>query len=259
VVTRFQYRLHEVDQIVGGMLFLPATAETIAGFIAAAEAAPEELTTILNVMPAPPMPMIPESLHGQLILFAFMCYAGDAVQGEQALAPFRALAKPLADMVQPMRYPQMYMPEDPDYRPMAVGHTMFLDGVDRDLARVMLDRLEASDAAMRVAQLRVLGGAVARVPVDATAYAHRRRRIMVNLAAFYEGAADRAARQAWLDGFARALDQGDGAAYVNFLGDEGHARVRDAYPGASWERLAAVKRRYDPGNLFHLNQNIAAA
>jgi hypothetical protein len=82
---------------------------------------------------------------------------------------------------------------------------------------------------------------------------------MVNLAAFYEGPEQRGVRQAWVDGFAAALDQGDSSAYVNFLGDEGAARVRDAYPGPTFKRLAAVKRRWDPTNLFHRNQNIPPA
>ena len=103
---------------------------------------------------------------------------------------------------------------------------------------------------------RTHGVAVARVPADATAYAHRSRGMMINLAAFYEGEDDRLAREEWIAGFARALDEGDGAAYVNFLGDEGPARVRDAYPGTTWDRLVEIKRRYDPGNLFRLNQNI---
>ena len=97
---------------------------------------------------------------------------------------------------------------------------------------------------------------MARVPVEATAFAHRHRRIMVNLAAFYDGPADRARRQAWVDDFAAALDQGDTGAYVNFLGDERPDRVRQAYPGSTWHRLVQVKRRYDPGNLFRRNQNI---
>jgi FAD/FMN-containing dehydrogenase len=109
---------------------------------------------------------------------------------------------------------------------------------------------------MRVAQLRVLGGAMARVPVDATAFAHRRSRIMVNLAAFYDGPQDKAKREAWLADFGASIYQGDSSAYVNFLGDEGAARVRDAYPGPTWNRLAAIKARYDPTNLFHLNHNI---
>ena len=109
---------------------------------------------------------------------------------------------------------------------------------------------------MRAAQLRVLGGAMARVPAKATAFAHRRSRIMVNLAAFYDGPADRAVRQAWLSDFAAALQQGDTGAYVGFLVDEGEEWVRKAYPGSTWERLAAVKARYDPANLFHRNQNV---
>ena len=112
---------------------------------------------------------------------------------------------------------------------------------------------------MSVAQLRVLGGAMARVPVEATAFAHRRSRIMVNVAAFYDGPDDRAVREAWVVDFAAALNQADSGAYVNFLGDEGEARVRDAYPGATWDRLRAIKARYDPINLFRLNQNIPPA
>jgi FAD/FMN-containing dehydrogenase len=257
VVTRFQYRLHPVDEIVGGMLVLPATAETVTGFIAAAEAAPEELTTIANVMVAPPMPFLPAELHGQLILMALVCYAGGAAAGELVLAPFRALATPLADMVQPMRYPGLYQPEEEAYHPNAAGQTLFVDKLDAVDAELILERLQHYDAPMRVVQLRVLGGAVARVPVEATAYAHRQRRIMANVAAFYMGPEDKAAREAWVSAFADALRQGDRSAYVNFLGDEGAARVRDAYPGAAWQQLAAIKRRYDPTNLFRVNQNIA--
>jgi Berberine and berberine like len=100
---------------------------------------------------------------------------------------------------------------------------------------------------------------MARVPADATAFAHRRSRIMVNVAAFFEGPDDRAVREAWVRDFAATLDQGDTGAYVGFVGDEGEARVRQAYPGPTWDRLAAVKRRYDPTNLFSLNQNIPPA
>jgi FAD/FMN-containing dehydrogenase len=82
---------------------------------------------------------------------------------------------------------------------------------------------------------------------------------MVNVAAFYNGPADQAVREAWVSDFAATLRQGDGGSYVNFLGDEGEARVRAAYPGATWDRLVAIKRRYDPTNLFRLNQNIPPA
>jgi FAD/FMN-containing dehydrogenase len=172
------------------------------------------------------------------------------------VAPFRALATPIADMLKPMAYAEMFPPEEEEFHPTAVGHTMFVDRVDGETAATILRHLEASDAAVRVAQLRVLGGAMARVPADATAFAHRDSRIMVNLAAFYDGPDDRPRRQAWIDEFAADLLQDDGGAYVNFLGDEGPGRARQAYPGPTWDRLVEIKRRYDPGNLFRLNQNI---
>jgi hypothetical protein len=110
-----------------------------------------------------------------------------------------------------------------------------------------------------VAQLRVLGGAMARVPADATGFAHRTSRIMAVVAAFYDGPEDKDVREAWVDEFAAAIRQEDPGVYVNFLGDEGQARVRSAYPGPTWDRLAAIKARYDPNNLFRLNQNIPPA
>jgi FAD/FMN-containing dehydrogenase len=256
VVTRYHYRLHEVSTIVGGMLVIPATPEVIASFIAEAEAAPEELSTIANVMVAPPMPFLPAEAHGQLIIMAMLVYAGEVGEGERAIAPFRALAEPIADMVRPMPYPEIYPPEEGDYHPTAVGRTMFVDKIDRDVGEMIVEYLLASDAVMRVAQLRVLGGAMARVPAEATAFAHRSSPIMVNVAAFYEGPEDLARREAWVTDFAAALRQREDGAYVGFLGEEGEGRVREAYPGATWERLAGIKGRYDPTNVFRLNQNI---
>jgi hypothetical protein len=256
VATRLRFRLHPVDQVVGGILILPATPEGIAGFIAAAAAAPEALSGIANVMVAPPMPMIPAEVHGQLVIMAMLVHAGDLQAGQRAVAPFRALATPLADLVRPMPYPGIYPPEEGEFHPTAVGHTMFVDTIDQRAAETIIDHLRASDAAVRVAQLRVLGGAMARVPADATAFAHRRSKIMVNLAAFYGGPDDRVVRQRWVEEFAAALRQADQGAYVGFLGDEGQTRVHQAYPGATWKRLVAVKARYDPTNLFRLNQNI---
>jgi FAD/FMN-containing dehydrogenase len=259
VVTRFQFRLHQVDTVVGGMLMLPATPEVIAGFVAEAEAAPEELTTIVNVMPAPPMPFVPADYHGRLVVMALMAYAGDSGPGERVMAPFRALATPVVDMVRSMPYPEIFAPEEEGYHPVAAVRTLFVDTIDEQAAATIVDHLQASDAMMRVAQLRVLGGAVARVPVDATAFAHRRSPMMVNVAAIYEDPDQAATHHRWVTDFAAALHQGDTGAYVGFIGDEGEARVRDAYPEPTWQRLAAIKGRYDPTNLFRLNQNVPPA
>ena len=256
VVTRFHYRLHPVDQIVGGMLMLPATPETIAGAVQASENAPDELSAIINVMPAPPMPFIPPSHHGQLVVMILLCCAANAEDGTRAIAPFRALATPIVDMVRPMRYPEIFPPEDGSYHPKAVGTTLFIDTVDRDVAGTILDHLGRSDASMRVVQLRVLGGAMARIPRDATAFAHRDSRMLAVVVAFYNGPEDRPQRAAWTKASAGALNQGRSGAYVGFMMDDGEASVRSVYPDATWNRLASVKARYDPDNLFRLNHNV---
>jgi hypothetical protein len=241
------------------MLFLPATPDTIASFISLAGSAPDELSAIANVMGAPPMPFIPAELYGKMIIMAMLIYVGDPAEGERVIAPFRSIATPYADMIKPMNYPEIYPPEDNSYHPLAAGRTMFVDSIDRPVAELIFERLQSSTAMMKVAQLRVLGGAMARVPADATAFAHRNSRIMVNLAALYQNPEEKATHEAWVSDFASALEQGDHGVYVNFLGDEGVDRIRAAYPGSTWDRLVAVKSRYDPTNLFHLNQNIPPA
>ena len=197
VVTKFHYRLNELPSFYGGMIVLPATPETVAGFVAAAEAAPEELSTIANVMTAPPMPFLPEDKVGSLVILGMIGFAGDAEAGERAVAPFRALAEPMADFVAAAPYSVLFpeMEGGEEYHPTAAALNLHLDHVDRDVAATIVDFLEKSDATLRVAQLRVLGGAMARVPSDATAYAHRSSKIMVNLAAFYEGPAERPPRR----------------------------------------------------------------
>jgi FAD/FMN-containing dehydrogenase len=259
VVTRFHYRLHEMPSFVGGMLMLPARPQVIADFVAAAQAAPDELSTIANVMPAPPMPMVPEEQHGTVVVMAMLAYAGDVEDAQRAIAPFRALAAPIVDMVRPMPYPEMYPPEAGDYHPIAATRTFFTDDVSVSDGEAVIAHLEASDAMMRAAQIRVLGGAMARVPIDATAYAHRDRRIMVNVAALYQGQDETERHERWAAGFADVLRHDVSGAYVNFLAADGAARIHEAYPGPTWDRLASVKRRYDPDNLFRLNQNISPA
>lgn len=259
VVTRFQFRLHEVDTIVGGMLILHATPDSIAAFIAAAEAAPDELSTIANLMIAPPMPFLPEEHEGKPIIMALMAYTGDTASGEQAFVPFRALG-PLVDMVNPMPYPEIYqftaMDEGPTHE---VARSLFLDRIDREVAETIVAHLQAATAPVAVAQFRVLGGAMARVPAEATAFAHRDRKYMAAIGAVYEDPAETPQYEAWLKAYIDALPQSDSGVYVNFLGDEGAARVHDAYPGSTWDRLTAIKARYDPTNLFRRNQNIPPA
>jgi FAD/FMN-containing dehydrogenase len=254
VVTHFKFRLHEVGTIVGGMLILPATAKVMAAFAAAAEAAPEELSTIVYNMPAPPMPFIPKKYHGQIVSLAMLAYTGNVEEGLRVVAPFRKLAEPIVDRIGPMTYPEIYWPGDPNAHSAYAVRSKFIDRVDERTAQIMLDHLHASTSGMPIAEFRVLGGAMARVPAEATAFAHRSSRIMASFIIQYDNRDEAAIQTAWVTN--AALDQGEGAVYVNFVGDEGEARVHDAYPNATWERLAAIKAKYDPTNLFRRNHNI---
>ncbi len=256
VATRLRFRLHEVDVVLGGMLMLPASAGLIAGLVAAAEAAPEELSVIANILKAPPAPFIPAEQHGKPVVMALMVYAGDVEAGESAIAPIRALATPLADMVRPIRYPQMY--EGPEGPPPAFagGTNVLLDAFSSAAPEAILEHLETSTAPLAAAQLRVLGGAMARVPDGATAFGHRGAKMMVNVAAMYQRPEDGPEHEAWAGSLATALSDGTPAAYVGFLGDDGERGIRRAYPSATLDRLAEVKRRYDPDNVFRLNHNV---
>jgi FAD/FMN-containing dehydrogenase len=258
VATKFRFRLSDVPHFTGGLLVLPATAETVARFVAESEAAPTSVTTIANVMPCPPMPGL-EAHEREVVIFALMAVADEDAAADRAMAPFRSLATPIADFVHPIPYHEIYPPEDDSYHPLAVSRNLFVEQIDLPTAEGIMERLEASDASLRAAQIRVHGGACARVPNDATAFGHRGRRIMVNIACFYEDDDDKPRREAWVEEFAAWLSGGDQAAYVNFLLDEGPERTRAAYPGATWDRLREIKARYDPTNLFDGNQNIPPA
>jgi hypothetical protein len=146
--------------------------------------------------------------------------------------------------------------EPGEYRPLAVTRNLYINEVDAATAQVMIDALAASDAQLRAVQLRALGGAMARVPADATAFGHRDAPVMAQVVSFYEGEADRAKREEWVVDLTAAIDQGRGSGYVNFIELDGEAGLRLAYPVSTLSRLAQIKQKYDPTNLFRLNLNV---
>src|SRR5262245_6456694 len=148
IATRLQLRLHEISEIVGGMLILPATPETIIGIIEAAHAAPEELSLTANVTLAPPMPFIPEDAHGQPIVICAMAYVGPVDQAEGVIAPFRALGEPYADMLRPIRYPELYQGPEQEAR-FGSGSNWFADSFDPASAETLLEQLPRSAAPMK--------------------------------------------------------------------------------------------------------------
>ena len=161
-------------------------------------------------------------------------------------------------MVRPIRYPEMYAGPEAPGPAFAVGTNLLVDELSTGGAETILAHLETATAAIAAVQLRVLGGAMARVADDATAFGHRRAKLMVNIAAMDQRVEERAEHETWAAGLAEALSGGvTTPAYVGFIGEEGEEGVRRAYPPATLKRLAQVKRRYDPDNLFHLNLNVA--
>jgi FAD/FMN-containing dehydrogenase len=259
VATRLRFRLHQIDRVVGGMLVLPASAEVITGLVDAADAAPEGLSMIANIRKAPPAPFLPADRHGTLVVMASMVFAGDDEAGARAIAPIRALAPPLADVVRPMHYHEIYDAPPPPPPGFDAGTDVLVERVASGAPEAILEHLEASTAHVAYAQLRVLGGAMARVPDAATAFGHRDAKVMWNVAAMYKNPDDGPEQKAWVDSLTTALSDGTNAAYAGFLGDDGDEAVRRAYPPATLERLAEVKRRYDPDNLFHCNVNVPPA
>ena len=261
VVTRLKFKLNPLPSFVGGPLVLPATAENIAKFAALADAAPDALSTIAMVMPIPPVPFVPAEFHGTLALIGMMAFSGTPDAATAALAPFRAIATPIADLVGPAPYSAMYaMDPPPEMRPAVSCRSRFVDRFSVESAAKMLAALEACPSPMKMGQIRVLGGAYSRVASDATAFAHRNSKIMVAFLAMYEGGDDVIAQfDRWATEAVNAVREPNAVAYVNFLGIEGGEGLRAAYPGSTWDRLRQIKAKYDPENLFRLNQNIPPA
>ena len=259
VITELTFRLGEVPEIFGGLLMLPARREVIRGYLDLSVAAPDELTTIANLMLAPEAPFVPPQRVDTPVLVILAVWSGDLAEGEEALAPLRALAEPVADLLSPMPYPTIYdltAPEADAERAASV-RMMFADDLSDDAIDAALAAVEHAPAGVGFVQLRGLGGAYSRVAPDATAFAHCQRRYFVALIhVWYDLDDNPGPHEAWTHSLFDAIRGEGSGVYVNFLGHEGHDRLREAYPGTTFDRLAAVKAAYDPGNLFRLNHNI---
>jgi FAD/FMN-containing dehydrogenase len=264
VVTSFEYRLHAVGPtILGGPIYFaledgPEVLRFYRDFI---DGAPDELTTILNLRPAPPLPFLPEEIHGQPVVTVAVCYAGDVDCGEALLAPLRRCATPLVDAVGPRPYTDLQRLFDP-----SVPHGWHYHWRSCELPPLtdaaidtLLDRAAHITSPRSYIIVFQLGGAVARVGEDSTAFAQRDAAHDVNInAVWLAGDADADRHVQWVRDTYEALEpHSRGRAYVNFLEDEGQDRVRAAYGPAKYDRLVSLKRRYDPDNLLRRNQNIS--
>src|SRR3954451_1802993 len=260
VVTRFQFRLYPVSTVLGGALFLTPTREALRGLEAVAAAAPEALSTISFLMPAPPAPFIPETVQGKQTLAVMFVYDGGPEAGQQALEPFRRLSTPMAEFVMPMPYVGIYeMLKAAEQRAPAAHRSLFLETLDDAAVDEIVARMSAPSSPHAMTQIRILGGQMARVSADATAFAHRDAKVLLTIITPFEEPAEAPVHAAWTHAYYEALRPHSTGVYSNFLEVEGADRVREGYPDATYRRLAEIKRRYDPTNLFRLNQNIPPA
>jgi FAD/FMN-containing dehydrogenase len=258
IVTELRFRLHPLGMVTGGALALPLTRHVLRGLIEASEAAPESVTQITTVMALPPAPFVPADAVGTPAVVVLPVHAGDPADGAAAMAPFRALATPIADLLGPIPYPAIYgFTQGAEQPGPSVTRSSFLPSLSDAAIDAILDRYASPAGAMTMTQLRVLGGAMARVPSDATAFAHRDATLLTAIIAYVGESVE--ATAAASESYLADLGGRGAAAYVNFVGEEDGSRVRDAYPAPTYRRLAELKCRFDPDNLFRGNQNIRPA
>jgi FAD/FMN-containing dehydrogenase len=261
VVTSFEFRLHSVGpMITAALVFYPGdrAAEILTFYRDFVRNLPDELTTVVNLLTAPPVPFLPEAWHGKRIVGLLGMHCGALEDGKRAVQPLRDLGDPIADLTGSMPYAGMQSLIDGLWGRGA--HSYMKAGYLRELSDAAISALthHHADATSPKSEIHVhhFGGAVARVEAASAAYGERKAPFIVNAiaSAFSGDGFDRHV------GWARSLNDAlspalTESAYINFLSDEGQDRVRAAY-GAKYERLVALKDRYDPTNLFRLNQNI---
>ncbi len=258
VATRLQFRLHPLGNVLAGDLVLPATRPVLRSLVPVLRAAPDELTAIVNIMLAPPDPSIPDEHRGHPVVYLSVIWSGAADDGERALAPLRALGQAFADTVTEKPYPDVFLPVDRDHVSTwgASARALFLESLEDPMIDIIEHRLGEPGAPHAVVQLRVLGGAMARVANDAAAYGWRDRSAVMWIITPYEDLERAAEHDAWTAAFRSEPATGDDATYLNFMGAETADAVRAAYPAATYARLRELKRRYDPDNVFRTNHNI---
>jgi FAD/FMN-containing dehydrogenase len=264
VVTSFEFKLHPVGpELLSGLIVHPFSRarELLGGYRQVATDAPDELTVWAVLRKAPPLPFLPAETHGKEILVFAACYAGNPSDGQRALQSLRALGEPIADVIGVQPYSAWQTAFDPLLTPGA--HNYWKSHNFVTLSDALLDTLVSRVTTLPTSECEIfigqLGGATSRVASDATAYPHRDANFVMNVHTRWREPGDREGSIEWTrELFAAAAPHATGGVYVNFMPEDEVERVSGAY-GANYSRLAALKAKYDPGNLFRMNQNVRPA
>jgi FAD/FMN-containing dehydrogenase len=263
VVTRFGFRLHPVPvPMFAGFVMHPLQRATaaLAAFLELAADAPDRLGLNAALVVAPPAPFVPEPVRGRPVAILAAGWIGDDAEGADLVRRLREAGEPVLDTFGRMPYTALQSMVD-DALPAGVAsyaRSEWLRPLDSAGAEALLAAASEPTSPMSQVLVRVMGGAIARVPADATAFRFREAAAMLTVSAMWPDPADSGEQhRAWCRAQWEALRPWSaGGGYVNHLGDEGRTRVREAYGDETWQRLVALKRRWDPDNVFSRNQNI---
>jgi FAD/FMN-containing dehydrogenase len=264
VVTSFEFRLHPVGpELLCGLIIHPLSRgrEVLSRYRDALARAPDELSCWVVMRKAPPLPFLPEEVHGQEVVVLALCHAGSIDEGRKAIAPLQRLGEPFAEAIGPTPYAAWQTSFDPLLAPGARNYWKSHDlrSLDDAAIAVLLEyagRLPSPECEVFIGQL---GGAINRVPPEATAYPHRDVEFVVNVHARWRSASDDARCIRWArELFDAMAPHATGGVYVNFMPEDEGQRVQGAY-GGNYPRLTQIKAKYDPGNVFRMNQNIRPA
>jgi FAD/FMN-containing dehydrogenase len=264
VVTSFEFKLHPLGpEVLSGLVVHPLekAPELLPEFRRIAKQAPDELTTWVVMRKAPPLPFLPAEWHGKEVLIFAACYSGDMKEGEKAMKALRGLGKPIADVVSPHPFAAWQAAFDPLLTPGARNYWKSHDFADLPDAaiNVILDAVRQLPSPECEVFIAHVGGAMARVAANATAWPNRDAHFIMNVHTRWRDKAQDQGCIAWARHlFEAAAPFASGSVYVNFMPDDEKDRVEKAY-GTNYRRLAEIKRRYDPSNLFRMNQNIRPA
>jgi FAD/FMN-containing dehydrogenase len=261
IVTDFRFRLHPLGpQVMAGATFWPMSeAERVLRFYRDWIAGcPDDLMTLVVQRLAPPLPVVPPDLVGRPVIAVVGCYAGDVDTGEQVFAPMRTFGTPVLDVFAPKPFLTHQKMFDPSFRHGCWYYVRSCDVADLgdDVIDIVAEHGRRISSPLSSIALWQMGGAVARVSNDGTAFHGRDAGFTLNINGNTATAEGFDEQRQWARDYWEALAPFHSGVYVNFLMEEGDARVRQAYGDAKYERLRALKRTYDPTNVFRLNQNI---
>lgn len=248
VVTALRFRLFDVSMVTGGVLLFEPDAELLSALVTLTASAPDELSAMVNVMLAPPAPFVPEGLRGRPVVAVIGAHTGSPAEAAEIFDAIRRLAPVVADTVGVVPYGSLLAEHDQFRGLVPVTRSGFVDSFTVERAARALASFDALEASAAVINIRPMGGAIARVAPDETAFSHRDRMAMVIVSAIYD---DQSAAEAHADdvpALAAELSDGD-ASYVNFVSAAPDVESR-AYPAATLERLRAIRRSVDPAGQF---------